>query len=68
MGASQVTSQPDDDGCTEDKTSSEGSRSYLVLGVDDELPERLEDDGVEEGEVVEATLPAQHELKEIEQL
>ena len=39
-----------------------GPRSYLVLGVDDELPERLEDDWVEEGQVVEAALPAQHEL------
>ena len=63
MGASQVISQLDDNGCTGMKKASlKGPRSYLVLGVDDELPERLEDDGVEEGQVVEATLPAQHEL------
>ena len=62
MGASQVISQPNNNGCTEDKILLEGPRSYLVLGVDDELPERLKDDGVEEGQVVEAALPAQHEL------
>ena len=37
---------------------------YLVLCVDDKLPEGLEDDGVEEGEVVEAALAPKHELDE----
>ena len=36
---------------------------YLVLRVDDQLAQRLEDDRVEEGEVVEAALAAEHELE-----
>ncbi len=39
--------------------------AYLVLCVDDELPERLENDRVVEGEVVEADLPPKHVLDHV---
>ena len=41
------------------------NQSYLVLGIDDQLPQRLVDDGVEEGEVVEAHPPPQEELEHV---